>query len=257
MLSPADLRRIQSYLRVAAPHGRDHAKVGPFLATFSRDTDNPYLNYAIPDDDSTPSRSDIAALVDAYKARDRKPRLEYIPSIAPAVETSLLAFGFQVEYRTPLMIHRAGDASVAVPDGIELLTPRSEGELHDAARVQWEAYEERGPMPPRAADSLRRTIDAGGIVVLARAAGTAEPAGAGLCTGPHERTTELAGIGVRSAFRRRGIAAAMTHWLTREALARGIENVFLMAEGAAEARIYARAGFEAVSEVLHISLTTA
>jgi hypothetical protein len=45
--------------------------------------------------------------------------------------------------------------------------------------------------------------------------------------------------------------------LTIEARRRRISNVFLMAQGAAEERIYARAGFESISEVLHISVTSA
>jgi predicted GNAT family acetyltransferase len=46
----------------------------------------------------------------------------------------------------------------------------------------------------------------------------------------------------------------MRRWLTNQAVAKGVANVFLMAEGPAEARIYSRAGFEEISEVLHISL---
>jgi ribosomal protein S18 acetylase RimI-like enzyme len=254
-MSAADLCRIQAYLRVAAPRGRDHLKIGPFLATFNRESDNPYLNYAIPDDGGTPSRADIDALVDAYREHERKPRLEYIPSIAPAVEPALLAAGFEVETRTPLMTY-ATPSAVAEPDGIELVTATSDDELRDAATVQWEAYQESGPMPRSAVDGLRRTLQAGGIVVLARDTTSREPAGAGLCTGPHDRTTELAAVGVREPFRRRGIAAAMTQRLTAESLARGIDNVFLMAEGPAEERIYARVGFKTLSEVLHISLRT-
>jgi hypothetical protein len=45
----------------------------------------------------------------------------------------------------------------------------------------------------------------------------------------------------------------MTAWLAREAFARDVSGVFLMALGEAEARIYARAGFTPASEVLHIS----
>jgi N-acetylglutamate synthase-like GNAT family acetyltransferase len=257
MNAAADLRRIQSYMRVAAPRGRDHMKIGPFLATFNRDTDNPYLNYAIPDDDAAPSHADIDALADAYRRRDRKPRLEYIPSVAPAVEPALLASGFAVEYRTPLMIYRGSPPTVVTPPEIELVAPVTEEDFRGAATVQWEAYEERGSLTQQAIDSLRRTVEAGGIVVLAREAATNEPTGAGLCTGAHDCTTELAAVGVRKAFRRRGIALAMAQWLTQQALARGIDNVFLMAEGEAEERIYARAGFETVSEVLHISVTTA
>ena len=46
-------RRIQDALRHHAPRGRDTEQIGPFLATFTRDTTNPYLNYAIPDEGGT------------------------------------------------------------------------------------------------------------------------------------------------------------------------------------------------------------
>lgn len=252
-MTASDLRRIQSYLRVAAPRGRDHERIGPFLATFSRETDNPYLNYAIPDDDAAPAPDDVAALVAAYRERVRRPRLEYVPAVAPDVEARLLRAGFEVEARTPLMTYGPAEPP-PVPEGIELVAPGADDELRAAAAVQWEAYEETGPVAEHAVTGLRRTLDAGGIVVLARDAATGEPAGAGLCTGPHEGSTELAAVGVRPAFRRRGIAAAMTGWLATRAATQGLDNVFLMAESEVEARIYARAGFRAVSEVLHISM---
>src|SRR5438067_11360253 len=103
-MTAADLQRIQSYLRFTAPRGRDHERIGPFLATFNRDTDNPYLNYAIPDDGATPAGADVAALVDAYRARGRKARLEYVASLAPAVEPALLAAGFGRQGRLPLIV---------------------------------------------------------------------------------------------------------------------------------------------------------
>jgi ribosomal protein S18 acetylase RimI-like enzyme len=102
-------------------------------------------------------------------------------------------------------------------------------------------------------DGLRRTLEAGGLVVLARDVETGEAAGGGLCTGPYERATELTSIGVRERFRRRGIAEAMTRRLAGEMQARGNDGVFLMAAGAAEVRIYERAGFATISDILHIS----
>jgi hypothetical protein len=42
--------RIQSYLRFAASQQRDTERIEPFIATFNRYNDNPFLNYAIPDD---------------------------------------------------------------------------------------------------------------------------------------------------------------------------------------------------------------
>ena len=245
--------RIQAAIRAAACRGRDSARTGPFLATFDREDDNPFLNYAIPDAHSTPRPDEVRALVAAYRARARKPRLEYLPSLAPGVEPVLVAEGFEVEGRLPLMISReAGSGPLPAVDGIELVSPSSEEDYRAAASVQWEAYEGRGSVPEREVAGLRRTASAGGVVVLARDARTHEPAGAGLCTRSHESYTELTSVGVRPAFRRRGIAAAMAGWLAREALARGVSVVFLMAIGEAEARIYARAGFTLESEVLHI-----
>jgi len=255
-MNPADLHRIQSYLRIAAPRWRDHVRVGPFLATFSRDTDNRYLNYAIPDDDAEPARTDVDALVGEYRERNRLPRLEYIPSLAPAVEPALVAAGFSVEGRTPLMIYTGGGHAAAVP-GITLVAPESDAEFLGAATAQWEAYEETGPVAPRAVDSLRRTVAADGLVVLACDAATGEPAGAGASTAPIAGASELTSIGVRERFRRRGIAQAMTHWLASRMAARRVDCVFLMADSEREERIYARAGFETISEVLHISLTNA
>ncbi|MBV8933942.1 MAG: GNAT family N-acetyltransferase, partial [Kutzneria sp.] len=40
---------VQNYVRETAPRGRETARVGPFLATFTPGTDHPMLNYAIPD----------------------------------------------------------------------------------------------------------------------------------------------------------------------------------------------------------------
>lgn len=48
------------------------------------------------------------ALIAAYEKRDRKPRLEYIAQLAPAVEEVLLSAGFTVEGRLPLMTCAAG-----------------------------------------------------------------------------------------------------------------------------------------------------
>ena len=189
----------------------------------------------------------------AYRRRERKPRLEYVPSLAPEVEPALLAGGFEVEGRLPLMTYEGAGVDAPTPDGIELVEARSDDELRGVATVQWEAYGESGALPQRVVEGLRRTIEAGGVAVLARGGATKEPAGGGLCTGPHEGATELTSIGVRNSFRRRGIAEAMARRLAREMHARDNDGVFLMAAGEREAQIYERAGFATVSEILHIS----
>jgi ribosomal protein S18 acetylase RimI-like enzyme len=248
--------RIQASILANAVRWRESLRIGPFTATFDPEEDNRYLNYAVPEPGAEPSSDDVAELVAAYRERARVPRLEYIPQLAPAVEAVLLRAGFQVEGRLPLMTcARAEDVKKTAVDGIELVAPVSDEDYRGAASAQWEAYGEEGPPAEHAVDSLRRSVEAGGVVVLARDSGTGEPAGAGSCTSPEDGLTELTSVGVRPAFRRRGIAEAMTGWLAERAFATGVTGVFLMAAGEAEARIYERAGFTASGEVLHISST--
>lgn len=246
--------RIQSYLRFAAAHGRDSERIGPFLATFDRYDDNPYRNYALPDDGTHPSPTEVAALVAAAERRQRRPRLEYIPALAPAVEAALLAAGFAVETRCPLMVCRPGDLQpLPVPEGTELGIAATAAELLDLLAVQHEVY--GSPAPPGDQDLARmlEACDAGAIAVLARDAATGEAVGAGIYSVPGHGTTEVAGIAVREPYRRRGIAGALTVRLVEEALAAGITLPFLMAAHEEGTRVYARAGFQRIGEVLHIS----
>ncbi|MEH1997156.1 GNAT family N-acetyltransferase [Nostoc sp.] len=71
---------------------------------------------------------------------------------------------------------------------------------------------------------------------------------------PLNQTTEIAGIGVIPSFRRRGVAGALTTRLVQEAFNTGVTVAFLMAAHEAEERIYKRAGFSTIGEILHISL---
>jgi ribosomal protein S18 acetylase RimI-like enzyme len=252
--SPSSDRAIQAYLRVAAGHGRETVQIGPFLATFAPQSANPYLNYAMPDDDAVPSPADIATLIAACRQRDRVPRLEFLPTLAPAVEPALVAAGFVVEGRLPLMVCPLGLLNdVPPPDGIVLAAPTTDADILGMVAAQNEAYGE-GPPTSEVIASLRANLAAGELALLARDVATGLVVGGGVCTIPTAQTTELAGVGVRTPFRRRGIAAALTAQLARDAFAAGLTTVFLMAAGDAEARIYARVGFVTTGVILHISL---
>lgn len=244
---------IQDYLRTVTAQVRDTERIGPFLATFSRSSTNPFLNYAIPDDGARPSADDVERLIEAYERRGLHPRLEYIATNAPEVEGPLLAAGFTVEGRLALMICQAGEEhALPAPPGIQLIRPRSEAELLGVRTVQHEAYGETEAPGPAAVEGLEGSLRAGGMAVLAQVRGSREPVGAGEYTSPLDGCTEITSIAVRAPYRRRGIGAAVTAWLLRDALARGISTPFLMADEAEE-RIYARVGFRTVGRVLHIS----
>ncbi len=252
---PSMNSRIQEYLRFAASHGRIVERIGPFLTTFTHHNDNPFLNYAIPDDHAAPSPDDVAALVAAYTRRKRRPRLEYIATLAPAVEDVLVSGGFVAEGRLPLMVCSPGsEQQLSAPGDIEFVIPSTDDELLDTVMAQDEAYGNPNPdRDPEAATRLRSNVADGMIVVLARVASTREPVGGGVCTVPKGRVTEIAGIGVREKFRRRGVAGALTSRLLGEAFGAGITLAFLMAAGEGEERIYARAGFTTIGDILHIS----
>jgi ribosomal protein S18 acetylase RimI-like enzyme len=244
-------RRIQAAIRADATRSREVERIGPFVATFTPGSRNPYLNYAIPEADGEPTGGDVAALVEAFARRGHAPRLEYVPSLAPAVEPALLEAGFVVEGRCcagcrPPSSRLGGSAS-----------PYASFCAVAAARTSSRVTPTRTSIASGTTLSGRpsHTISAaGGVLVVATEAATGEPAGGGACTPPHEGATELTSIGVRPAHRRRGVAGAMVALLAQTMLDRGVDLVFLMAAGEAEARIYARIGFTRIGEVLHISV---
>jgi len=245
--------RIQAYLRVLAGRRPEVARIGPFLATFDRHSDNLYRNYAIPDEQARPAPEEVRALIAAFVGRERTPRLEYLPAAAPAVAGALRAEGFTVEERLPLMtIVEGGLRALPSPAGIALGPPDSPDELLATATAQNVAYGGEEATEHDVA-RLRSTLEAGGLVIRALDRGTRAVAGAGLYTAPIAGVTEIAAIGVLPAYRRRGIGGALCAHLAREARAAGIALPFLMAAGEAEERMYARAGFVTTSQVLFIS----
>ncbi|MEV0998142.1 GNAT family N-acetyltransferase [Nonomuraea sp. NPDC050202] len=241
---------VHAYLRSAA--GPDARRAGPFLIRFDEHDDAGPFNYAVPDDGASPTAGEIAALVAAFRERSRTPRLEYVPQASPGVEAALLAAGFVPEGRYPLLVCAPGSVvdAPASPDVRVRLVADDPG-LWAVARVMNEAFgapEATGHDVAR----LRRVVDGGGLVAAAVRGG--KVVGGGQLGRPHEGVAEVAGIAVSAAYRRRGIAGAITALLTREAAGAGVTMPFLTPADDAAARVYARTGYTRVGEALHISL---
>ena len=229
-------------------------QVGPFLATFSPDSAGPYLNYAIPDDGARPSSSDVDALTETYAQRDLLPRVEFMAETAPAAERALLVAGWSVERRIPVMLCPPGSAvAVPAPAGIELVVPGTDDEVLGMLVAQHEAFGEPTDIPHAEVDKTRERLRAGGFAVLAREVVTGEPAGGGVAEAIVDGTTEVAGIGVRERYRRRGIGAAVTAFVTAAVHDAGARTVFLTPAGVPEQRMYARAGFAPTGDMVHLS----
>jgi GNAT superfamily N-acetyltransferase len=250
------LPRIAHYLRVVAPLGRDHARIGPFLATFSPHDDNPFLNYALPDPGAQPTEDDIAALVDAYRDRARRPRLEYLPATAPDLEEALSRAGFRVEGRLPLMVLDVECLPDPAPEveGVAFGVPETDADLLAMAVVQGAAYEDPTVPGPEVVARRRAALADGALALVARRTADEAIIGAGSCAPIRDGLTEVAALAVAAPHRRRGIGSGLTARLAALALAHGADVPWLMAEGAPEERLYARLGFRTVGEVLLISL---
>ena len=240
----ADAAAVQGFLRARARGG---VQVGPFSILFSPGDRSLHANYAIPADAVRPTVADIAALEDAFRTRKRTPRLEYASSAAPEVEAALLAAGFEVELRPPLMTCRAGGASA--PESFALALVEEPEHLAQAVTVAAEAF---GGQPAHA-QWLMTAVARGGHVLLGHDRASGEPAGTGAFLRPLGGVTEVVGIGVRPAFRRRGLAQAMTASLADAAFEAGCHMAFLSAAGEAQSEIYARAGFIRRAPMLFIS----
>lgn len=246
--------RLQSYMRETAREQYDVERVPPFTAFFHPQDLLTYLNYAIPDAPiGGDLRRELAALRAAYHARRRRPRLEFIEEYAPNLAASLRAAGLAEESRQPLMVC-APERLRAAPDvpglTIVMLTAMSPPEAikeHLATNELGFNPKASGAFSDEDAERFRRGL----LLGRSFTAYLDElPAGAGMFNPPRDGLCELVGIATLEPFRRRGVAAALTARMAREAFALGVEAAFLTAADEGASRVYERAGFVRAATML-------
>ncbi len=230
----------------------DAERVGPFLVRFDAHSDNVFMNYAVPDADAAPTAAEVAALVEAFRSRERTPRLEYLrPS--PAVDTALAEAGFTVDQLLPMMgVERADLVVPDPPEGVELVEALSDDQLVALSQVQHSAFGVEQLPREAAVERQRATATGGGFLLLALADGV--PVGGGAYTAPQGGLAQVAGIAVLREFRNRGIASAVCGELTRRVFAAGC-TPFLETEPDGKAgRLYGPIGYRTIGESAAISL---
>lgn len=244
---------LQAYVRATAPRGRDVERIGPFLATFSRTGDNPMLNYAIPDDGAAPSPEEITALTEAYARRGRQPRLEFFTEAAPGLEELLVAQGYSLERRVPLMTCTPGDfVDRPAPAGILLRVPETDADVRSLRSAQNVAF---GASPEVSDAELASTRSFGDRAVRAEDTATGAVIGGGFALDIVDGAAEIAGIAVAEAYRGRGIASAITAYLTRLVHERGGPTAFLTPGDLGIATVYRRVGYQPAGECVHLSVS--
>ncbi|MFY1661485.1 GNAT family N-acetyltransferase [Micromonospora sp. WMMD1274] len=235
--------RIQQSVVVNLSRRPAPVEVGPFVIGLDPTTTSPYVNYATPRPGAAVTAADVAALVAAFHAADRRPRLEYVTSCVPDLEALLNAAGFTVEARhTYLVCVPDTLASPPVPDHLSLCEPATDSQRAALISVQNEAFGGDPAVSGADVARLRRQQDAGGVVV---AAVTVDGgcAGGGGAAAPVGAVGEVAGIAVRAPFRRRGLASAITADVTRRLFDAGAEVAWLEAGGEDSWRVYERVGY--------------
>ena len=98
---------------------------------------------------------------------------------------------------------------------------------------------------PEGAERIADLMRAGLSVLAGAFDPESGPVGGG-SHNPRGEVTEIVGVGVLPAYRRRGLAAAITARLARHALDTGVRTVFCSAEDDAVARVYESVGFRRV-----------
>jgi GNAT superfamily N-acetyltransferase len=242
---------IAAHMRAAAGR-RPGSRIGPFTVGLDAHSDDPMRNYAVPDHGACPGAGDIDALINLFRHSHRLPRLEYIEEDAPDAWPALAAAGFTIERRTPVMIATpATRLTPRSPAGITIRQATSDADLAAAAAVQHHAYQLPSPPGPHDIARLTRLTQRGGLAAIAVDESSGTVTGTGLIDVAADRPAvaadrpavgELAAVGVLAAFRRRGIASALSAHLARTAHSQGISLVFLEAEPEEE-QIYRRTGF--------------
>ena len=189
---------------------------------------------------------------------------EWIEQIAPEMTEAAMGAGLEVQPHPLLVLSgpaRAPACLPALPAGITVrVVAPADPELDRIWAVPAVAFGHPGTEAGQAGvaerDKIAADYDGGTIAMLrerlrsghsvvAAAFGPDGPLGAGSCQAV-DGTAEITGVGVLPSARRQGLGAAVTALLAWDAVARGVEMVFLSASDDAVARIYARIGFREI-----------
>ncbi len=251
------IERLQSYLRHAASLSYEAVAIPPFTAFFHPIDDLIYFNYAIPDQDVSEDVSQqLVQLNEAFEARHRRPRWEYLEEFAPNLAPALRDAGFEQEAKLHLMVCSTDDLKPlpSVPNvTIEPVISTSPRQvIYDYMLTQRQGFNPAYSEPPTDRD-IDDWIDGrgGNVSFLARFGG--EPACAGGYTAPYDGICEIVGIATRPQFRKRGIASALTAHATQTAFNSGVEVACLTAGDERAGRVYEHIGYHPYATTLFYS----
>jgi ribosomal protein S18 acetylase RimI-like enzyme len=254
MTRAAELAAVDRYCDVvprSAATVEEHGTLRLFVPTSA--SYHPW--YARPSGTAAVAARDLDAVLARQRALGLPESLEWVQSRPDGLAELAQAAGLTVQ-RHPLLVAASDellplDAQVAVRDaGADLDRVEAVGKVafaHPGTDVGEQGLESLDGVPPYDADTLARRaarVAAGHPHVVA-AWVDGGPVARGGCTVVGD-TAEITGVATLPAYRRRGLAAAVTSVLAKDAVRRGARLLFLAADDDTVARVYSRLGFREV-----------
>ena len=230
--------------------------IGPFTLFVNEGAGWPY--YARPSLGATLFNSeDVARVRDRQRPLGVPEAFEWVAETSPGVRAAAVAAGLVVVDHPLMNLPSAAARRVPPPAGFELrlVTPDDDlarcnavariafGEPGTAVGTAGEAELSRAASGEQTDLSITRERLGSGRTVTAVVLHKGTP----VAVGSHQpvgAVSEVVGVGTLPAFRRRGLAAALTSLLVEDAHRRGATTVFLSAGDALVARIYEQVGFQ-------------
>ena len=253
------LAELERYYDTAPRAMCDTEEVGPFTVFVRRGNGFPY--YARPRLGLAAAEitaDDVTTVLSRQRELDVPRAVEWVHETTPSLLAAARPAGMTVE-ECPLLVlaaeppepdPEAGVRIVAVDDpDLKLVSAAvNVGFAHAGTAVGEASTAERDEEAALSSTHAERitALMTAGLSVLAGAFDREAGAVGGGSHNPRGEVTEIVGVAVLPAFRRRGLAAAITAQLARHARDHGVWTVFCSAQDDAVARVYESVGFHRV-----------
>ena len=252
------LAELERYYDTAPRAMCDTEEVGPFTLFVRRRNGFPY--YARPrlglTDEVTPD--EVTTVLSRQRELDVPRAVEWVHDTTPSLLAAARAAGMTVEecpllvlVEDPPAVKSDADVRVVAVDDLDLklvCAAVSVSFAHAGTAVGEASVAERddeAATRPTHAERVAALMTAGLSVLVGAFDPQAGPVGGGSHNARGD-VSEVVGVGVLPAYRRRGLAGAITAQLAGHARAQGVQTVFCSAQDDAVARVYEAVGFRRV-----------
>lgn len=246
------LRKIEAANTEALTPNRHAVQAGPFTLLLSPSSPLQWINNAVLADTTAEIiKADVQAMVEAFRANDRMPRMELFSGIHGTLIRTLQATGFEIESEMPLMVCTPEMFQPQRSSEARLAWLKPDGDLETAMRLVDAAFEHEEPITPARIEASRRSLEKGSIRTALAYLDDRAAAVASLVVA--KDVAELAGVGTLPEFRRRGAASAVSTFALEDFFKPGYLAWLSAGDEIAKA-VYERLGFQLIGTQVNISL---